>query len=573
MTTTSFVRRLFPISGRQAASSSRRSSRQAATLVVERFEERRMLATLAPLAILPPTAVGSGRGTLAGIAAVQSTDVSASQTFSFGFRHVNEAGVERSLVSSVGMRKYTGWQSPAITYWGPSANNSEGRLVYRFDFAAPAESIRLKAQSPTWDFNVEPGGSGRGASAIEVSRDGQAWISVRNNLEPRNWGGDWTVDEALPAALAGATSLWVRMRFLVEGAPNSSYTVAQFGRSTSTATANVFAVEARLRTSNSAPTNITLPSTPIAENSVVGTTVGALTTTDPDVDNTFSYRLVSGAGSADNGAFEIVGNQLRSRTVFDFETRSGYSVRVRSTDQGGLFIEKSFAISVRNVNERPTGLALSASSIRQGNAVGAVIGTLATADPDRGDRHSYTLVSGPNAADNGLFRIFGSELRAGVSFSATARPNYTVRIRTTDLDGLTFDKEFTISVTPATTGLARISRVTGEGYARLVQGGIFLQQGQIYRFSVRMMGNVALDATDHLPEFWGNGQIFDGYAKTSSVKGDWTYYEALVTPPVTGTYDLKLAVWSRQSLVVTDVSLRSLAGGVELVSNGQFTDG
>ena len=532
-----------------------------------------MLAAMVPLHLISPAASTASSGTPAASTVVRVADVSTNQMFSFGFKHVNEAGADRYLISSVGMRKYTEWQSPAITYWGPSANNAEGRLVYKFDFTTPAESIRLRAHSPTWDFNVEPGGSGRGASAIEVSRDGQTWLSVRNNLEPRNWGGDWTVDETLPAALAGANSLWVRMRFFVEGAPNSSYTVAQFGRSTSAAITSVFGVEARLRTENSTPTNIALSVATVAENSAVGTTVGSLTTADPDVGNTFSYRLVSGTGSADNGAFEIVGNQLRTRAAFDFEARSGYSVRVRSTDQGGLFTEKNFAIGVRDVNERPTALALSSSSIREGNAVGAVIGTLTTADPDRGDRHTYALVSGQTTNDNSLFRISGSELRAGASFRAAARVNYTVRIRTTDLNGLSFDRDFAIAVTPAATGLARISRVNGEGYARLVQGGIFLQQGQTYRFTVRMMGNVALDATDHVPEFWGNGRIFDGYAKMSTTRGDWTYFEALVTPPVTGTYELKLALWSRQSLVVTDVSLQSLAGGTELVSNGRFTDG
>ncbi len=38
---------------------------------------------------------------------------------------------------------------------------------------------------------------------------------------------------------------------------------------------------------------------------------------------------------------------------FDFETKSSYSIRVRTTDQGGLSFEKAFTITVTNVNEAP----------------------------------------------------------------------------------------------------------------------------------------------------------------------------------------------------------------------------
>lgn len=455
------------VSGLTFHRSAHRRRRPPAALLLERFEERRLLAALPAVTLSVP----SGGSTSAAI--VRVADATANQSFSFGFKHVNEAGAERYLISSTGMRKYTEWQNPPITYWGPSANGVEGRLVYRFDFGAPVDSIRLKASSPTWDFNVEPGGQGRGVSALEVSRDGQSWVAVRDNVTPRNWGGNWSIDASLPAALAGTTTLWLRMRFLVEGALNSSYTVAQFGRSTTASTANVFAVEARLRAGNSAP----------------------------------------------------------------------------------------------------TGIGLSASSINANNAVGAVIGLLTAFDPDAGDRHAFSLVPGPKGNDNAMFRIVGRELQAAVSFATTSKTNYVARVRATDSGGLTVERDFTIAVTPAVSRLARLSQVPGEGYARLVQGGIYLQQGQTYRFTVRMLGPVKLQGTDHIPEFWGNCLIFDGTAKRSWVRGDWTYFESTVTPPASGFYELKLALWSRSSLVVTDVSLRSLATGVELVRNGRFLDG
>jgi gliding motility-associated-like protein len=62
---------------------------------------------------------------------------------------------------------------------------------------------------------------------------------------------------------------------------------------------------------------------------------------------------VAGAGSTDNASFSISAGVLKTTASFDFETKSSYSIRVRSTDVGGLFFEKTFTIAVNNVNEAP----------------------------------------------------------------------------------------------------------------------------------------------------------------------------------------------------------------------------
>src|SRR5262249_9456776 len=92
---------------------------------------------------------------------------------------------------------------------------------------------------------------------------------------------------------------------------------------------------------NETPTDIGLSSTNVAENQPEGTAVGTLSTTDPDAGDSFSYTLVSGAGSTDNARFTITGGvaspaTLRTTAAFDFEAKSSYSIRVRSTDAGGL---------------------------------------------------------------------------------------------------------------------------------------------------------------------------------------------------------------------------------------------
>ena len=102
-----------------------------------------------------------------------------------------------------------------------------------------------------------------------------------------------------------------------------------------------------------------MSATAVAENLPSGTAVGTLTTTDPNAGNTFTYSLVSGTGSDNNGSFTISGSTLQTAASFDYETKNSYSIRVRSTDQGGLYTEKVFTISVTNVNEPPVILGTS----------------------------------------------------------------------------------------------------------------------------------------------------------------------------------------------------------------------
>ena len=102
---------------------------------------------------------------------------------------------------------------------------------------------------------------------------------------------------------------------------------------------------------NLPPTDINLSNNNVAENSDIGTIVGNLSTIDPDADNTFTYELVEGNGSNDNDLFAIDNNQLKTNAVFDYETENSYNVRVRTTDQGGLFYEESLTINVEDVAE------------------------------------------------------------------------------------------------------------------------------------------------------------------------------------------------------------------------------
>jgi len=134
---------------------------------------------------------------------------------------------------------------------------------------------------------------------------------------------------------------------------------------------------------NRAPTDVALSNRSVAENQAVGTTVGMLSSTDADSGDTHTYSLVPGDGDADNGSFQINGSTLKTNATFDFETKSSYSLRVRSTDGGGQSFEKAFVVTVTDVVELPAGpVTLSmAASTATGSAPLAVT-------------YTYTLVNG-----------------------------------------------------------------------------------------------------------------------------------------------------------------------------------
>nr|MDQ3822838.1 cadherin domain-containing protein [Actinomycetota bacterium] len=199
---------------------------------------------------------------------------------------------------------------------------------------------------------------------------------------------------------------------------------------------------------NEAPTDIALSNSSVAENQPAGTAVGTLSATDPDSGDTHTYTLVSGTGDADNASFQIDGSALETNAAFDFETKSSYSVRVRATDSGSATFEKAFTIAVTNVNEAPSDLNLSNSSVSENQPAGTAVGTLSTVD-DPGSTHTYTLVAGAGDTDNASFQIDGSALETSAVLDFETKSSYSVRIRTDDGGGGTFEKQFTITVTNA----------------------------------------------------------------------------------------------------------------------------
>jgi hypothetical protein len=100
---------------------------------------------------------------------------------------------------------------------------------------------------------------------------------------------------------------------------------------------------------NEAPTDIALSTSSVPEQSLAGTAVGSLSTSDPDAGDTFAYTLVIGAGDANNAEYQITASTLERKTTAP-PFPATQSIRVRSTDAGGSFVEKQFTVTISKIS-------------------------------------------------------------------------------------------------------------------------------------------------------------------------------------------------------------------------------
>lgn len=158
--------------------------------------------------------------------------------------------------------------------------------------------------------------------------------------------------------------------------------------------------------------------------------------------------------------YDLSGNIIRSETQNDNGTASiveydvynqySWSTRTRSYDASGTMTNEVLAPDggggpSPGTNLAPTDLALSASSVIEGAAVGTVVGTLSATDPTAGETFTYALLN--NAG--GRFSLNGAQLvvaNAALLDFETAT-SHAVTVQVTDSVGNTYQEVFTIGVT------------------------------------------------------------------------------------------------------------------------------
>jgi Ca2+-binding RTX toxin-like protein len=122
---------------------------------------------------------------------------------------------------------------------------------------------------------------------------------------------------------------------------------------------------------NKAPTALALSATALYENIPAGSLVASLSSSDPNTSpQSFTYALVAGVGDADNLAFFVTGDQLHITRTPDYEVKSTYGIRLRTTDQGGLSFERHVQLAVNDLPDSPSyGFSSSAPIVYEGGAL------------------------------------------------------------------------------------------------------------------------------------------------------------------------------------------------------------
>lgn len=135
---------------------------------------------------------------------------------------------------------------------------------------------------------------------------------------------------------------------------------------------------------NEAPENVTLGgsySASVNENKN-GALVGQLVTSDQDVGQSHTYKLLDDAA----GRFVIQNDKLyvSSSANLDYEIQKSFTVEVQSNDSGtpSLGLVQDFQITVLDVNEAPVNITLAPAKITENSQPGTVIGQLTVSDPD-----------------------------------------------------------------------------------------------------------------------------------------------------------------------------------------------
>jgi hypothetical protein len=228
---------------------------------------------------------------------------------------------------------------------------------------------------------------------------------------------------------------------------------------------------------NAAPTDISLSNASVAENQPLNTPVGTFSTTDAQ-GGTFAYTFA--VGGVDNGSFNILsGTTLTTNGSFDFETKSSYSIKIRSTDAGGLFFEKTFTITVGDVNETPTITSFTPTSGPVGTSGIVVTGT------------NFTSAGAATVKFNGTTAT--ATVNSNTQLTATVPSGATTgRITVQNADGTgTSPTDFTVTppvtlatVTTATPGSVTSSSAVLGGTVTNAGNGTVTERGAVYLLGI-----------------------------------------------------------------------------------------
>ena len=230
------------------------------------------------------------------------------------------------------------------------------------------------------------------STVIDVLRNDK--IDNRENL-------DLTIisEPSLGSASLQGFSISYRPNSNVSGTDEFQYSIDD-GFSSDTAK-----IKITLVAMNDVPISVELKNNSIPENGNDVVLIGALSTKDPDLDDSFRYSF-SDERENDNAFFEIKDGSVYSNISFDYELRDNYKLLITSKDKSDKEVTSQIVVNITDVNEAPRFIENSEMKISHAEGNEKIVARLVTEDPDFDqDYVKYKVVGGD---DKSRFKILRS---------------------------------------------------------------------------------------------------------------------------------------------------------------------
>ena len=204
----------------------------------------------------------------------------------------------------------------------------------------------------------------------------------------------------------------------------------------------------------SAPQTFTITVTPVndapvampdsyttAEDTVLIVAAPGVLANDIDVDGP-SLQAVPGFGPSHGKVVLNSDGSFRYTPVGNYYGSDSFLYSVSDGARQSSFVTVN--LTVTPVNDAPTGITQYGGTVPENVPLGTQVGWFTTQDPETTTGFTYAL-SGEGAEVLEMFNVNYVRTKAGLDFET--KKTYTLHVRTTDSEGLSFEKDFVISVT------------------------------------------------------------------------------------------------------------------------------
>ncbi|MDD2205599.1 MAG: hypothetical protein PHY65_09845, partial [Bacteroidales bacterium] len=132
---------------------------------------------------------------------------------------------------------------------------------------------------------------------------------------------------------------------------------------------------------------------------------------------------------------------------FSLEAGAYYRFISIATDNvGNVETFKTAPDFIIDYNTAPTDILLSNNYFYENDAIGTLVGLFTTIDNDVNYTFNYQFVDGDGSEDNAKFTINNNQLNTNFNFNCYGQQYYYIRVRSVDVTGLYFDKEFELTM-------------------------------------------------------------------------------------------------------------------------------